>query len=82
MPRILPFALSIALGVAPAFAGETCDQALKDTTAASKTAVVGPKETTKVGDLLKQAEPLCKGEAAQQAEGVEALRIARMIIGE
>ena len=82
MPRFLTFALFISLGAAPALAGETCDQALKDTTAASKTAVIGPKATARLGDLLKQAEPLCKGEAAQQAEGIELLRVGRMMIGE
>jgi hypothetical protein len=67
---------------APAFAGETCDQAFKDTTTGSKAAIIGPKETDKVAGLLKQAEPLCKGDAKQQAEGLELLRLARSVIGE
>ena len=82
MPRFLTLSLIVALGAGPALAAETCDQALKDTTAGSKTAIIAPKETARVADLLKQAEPLCKGEAAQQAEGLALLRNARMTIGE
>ncbi len=86
MPRFLAVALAVcfvgALGAGPALAAETCDQAFKDTTAGSKTAIIGPKETAKVADLLKQAEPLCKGEAQQQTEGIALLRLARMMIGE
>ena len=40
------------------------------------------KETEKVADLLKQAEPLCKGDAQQQAQGIALLRLARSVIGE
>jgi len=82
VPRILAISVIAALAAMPAFAAETCEQALKDTTAGSKTAIIAPKETARVADLLKQAEPLCKGEAAQQAEGLALLRNARMTIGE
>jgi hypothetical protein len=79
------FMLGLAAGVllaAPAIAAESCQQALTDTTAASTTAIIGPKETAKVADLLKQATDLCKGDEKQQAEGQELLRVARMMIGE
>ncbi len=86
MPRFLAVSLAVclagALGAAPALAAETCDQALKDTSAGSKTAIIGPKETAKVADLVKTAEPLCKGDAQQQAEGIALLRLARTTIGE
>jgi hypothetical protein len=82
VPRFLWVALVLMLAAAPAVAAQTCEQALKDTTAGSKTAIVGPKETSKVADLLKAAEPLCKGDAQQQAEGIELLRLARSVIGE
>lgn len=86
MPRFLAVSLAAclagALAAVPAFAAETCDQAFKDTSAGSKTAIIGPKETAKVADLVKQAEPLCKGDAQQQAEGFELLRLARTMIGE
>ncbi len=82
MPRFLSVALSLALAAAPAMAGETCQQAFTDTAANAKLAIIGPKETDKVADLLKRAAPLCKGDAQQQAEGIELLRVARTIIGE
>ena len=83
MLRILCFALFAALLTAASVrAAENCDQALKDTTAGAKTAIIGPKETEKVAELLKQAEPLCKGDAKQQEEGIELLRVARTMIGE
>jgi len=83
MPRILCIALFAASFVAPSVqAAETCEQALKDTTAGSKTATISPKATEKVAELLKQAEPLCKGDAKQQQEGIELLRVARTMIGE
>lgn len=82
VPRFLALSLVVclagALGAGPALAAETCDQALKDTTAGSKTAIIAAK----VADLIKQAEPLCKGDAQQQAEGVALLRVARSVIGE
>lgn len=74
------FVLPLLAG--PALAAETCDQAFKDTSAGAKTAIIAPKETEKVADLLKRAEPLCKGDAKQQTEGVELLRLARSVIGE
>src|SRR5712692_12247 len=40
--------LAGALGAGPAFAAETCDQAFKDTSAGSKSAIIAPKETAKV----------------------------------
>jgi hypothetical protein len=80
--RLFCAAAMLLLAAAPAFAAETCEQALKDTTAGSKTAIIGPKETEKVADLLKQAEPLCKGDAQQQAEGIALLRVARTVTGE
>ena len=80
--RLFCAAMMLMLAVAPAFAAETCEQALKDTTAGSKTAIIGPKETEKVAELLKQAEPLCKGDTQQQAEGIALLRLARSTIGE
>jgi hypothetical protein len=85
VPRFLALSLVIfaaAVGAGPALAAETCDQALKDTTAGSKTAIIAPKSTAKVADLIKQAEPLCKGDAQQQAEGIALLRVARSVIGE
>jgi hypothetical protein len=83
VPRLLCFVvLSALLLAAPARAAERCEQALKDTTAGSKTAIIGPKETARVADLLKQAEPLCQGDAKQQQEGLELLRAARIVIGE
>jgi hypothetical protein len=82
VPRFLTLSLIVALGAGPALAAETCDQALKDTTAGSKTAIIAPKETAKVADLVKEAEPLCKGDAQQQAEGIALLRVARSMIGE
>ena len=82
MPRILALFLALAATGLPAFAAETCDQALKDTTAASKTALIGPQASGHVADLLKQAEALCKGDPTQQAEGIEVLRSARAAIGE
>ena len=82
MFRLFCAAAMSILAAGAALAAETCDQALKDTTAGSKTAIVGPKETQKVADLLKQAEPLCKGDAQQQAEGIALLRLARSVIGE
>jgi hypothetical protein len=78
---VLSLAASLLLA-APALAAESCQQALTDTTNASKTAMIGPKETEKVNDLLKQATDLCKGDDQQQAEGRELLRVARTIIGE
>jgi len=80
--RLFCAAATLILAVAPALAAATCEQALKDTTGGSKTAIIGPKETEKVADLLKQAEPLCKGDAQQQAEGIALLRLARSVIGE
>ena len=74
--------LAGALGAGPAFAAETCDQAFKDTSAGSKSAIIAPKETAKVADLLKEAEPLCKGDPRQQAEAIALLRLARTMIGE
>ena len=82
MLRLFCAAAILLLAVGAARAAETCEQALKDTTAGSKTAIVGPKETEKVADLLKQAEPLCKGDAPQQAEAIALLRLARSVIGE
>ena len=86
MPRFLALSLIVclagSLGAGPGLAAETCDQALKDTTAGSKTAIIAAKETAKVADLIKQAEPLCKGDAQQQAEGIALLRVARSVIGE
>jgi hypothetical protein len=80
--RLFCAAAMLILGAAPVLAAESCEQALKDTTAGSKTAIIGPKETEKVADLLKRAEPLCKGDAQQQAEGIALLRLARSRIGE
>jgi len=82
VPRFLVLSFAVMLAALPAVAAETCDQALKDTTAGSKTAIIAPKQTAKVADLLKQAEPLCKGDDKQQAEGIALLRNARMMIGE
>jgi len=86
VPRFLALSFVVCLagvlGAGPALAAETCDQALKDTTAGSKTAIIAPKATAKVADLLKSAEPLCKGDAQQQQEGIALLRVARMMIGE
>jgi len=82
MLRTLAASLAILLVAAPAWAAETCGQALADTTAQSKTAIIGPKATAKVGDLLNQATDLCKGDAKQQAQGIELLRVARIMIGE
>ena len=82
MLRLFSAAALLILGAAPVLAAESCEQALKDTTAGSKTAIIGPKETEKVADLLKQADPLCKGDAQQQAEGIALLRLARSVIGE
>ena len=74
--------IGVAAFAAASALAEPCDQALKDTTAASKSAVIGPKAGATVAELLKNAEPLCKGEGQQQAEGIEMLRIARAMIGE
>ena len=82
MFRLFCAAAILILAAGAPLAAETCEQALKDTTAGSKIAIVGPKETEKVADLLKQAEPLCKGDAQQQAEGIALLRLARSVIGE
>ena len=82
MLRALYAIAVLFLAAVPAFAAETCEQALKDTTAGSKTAIIGPKETEKVASPLKQAEPLCKGDAQQQAEGIALLRLARTVTGE
>ena len=82
MLRLFCAAGLLILGAAPVLAAESCEQALKDTTAGSKTAIVGPKETEKVADQLKRAEPLCKGDVQQQAEGIALLRLARSTIGE
>jgi hypothetical protein len=80
--RLFCAAAMLILALGAARAAETCEQALKDTTAGSKTAIIGPKETEKVADLLKQAELLCKGDAPQQAEGIALLHLARSTIGE
>jgi hypothetical protein len=72
-----------AFAAAPAFAAETCDQALKDTTAAWKAAVIGPRATAEAESLIKQADELCKKDDAQQkAQAIELLRLARTMIGE
>jgi hypothetical protein len=80
---ILALLGAAALAAAPALAAETCDQALKDTTAASKAAVIGPHASSEVESLIKQAEELCKKDDPQQkAQAVELLRLARTMIGE
>jgi hypothetical protein len=80
---ILALLGAVALLAAPAFAAESCDQALKDTTAAWKAAVIGPRGTTEAESLIKQAEELCKKDDAQQkSESLELLRLVRTMIGE
>jgi hypothetical protein len=65
---------------APALAAETCEQALKDTKAAYGGSAIAPKEYAKAGELIKQAEDLCKD--GKQAEAIDLLRTARTMIGE
>jgi hypothetical protein len=80
---ILALIGAAALLASPALAAENCEQALKDTTAAWKAAVIGPRETAEAESLIKQAEELCKRDDAQQkSESVELLRLARTMIGE
>jgi hypothetical protein len=65
---------------APALAADNCEQALKDTKAAYGGSTIAPKTYAKAGELIKQAEDLCK--EGKQAEAVELLRTARSMIGE
>lgn len=65
---------------APALAAETCEPALKDTKAAYGGSAIAPKEYAKAGELIKQAEDLCKD--GKQAEAIDLLRTARTMIGE
>jgi hypothetical protein len=78
---------SVLLGLAaatlcavPALAADTCEQAVKDTKAAYGGSTIAPKTYAKAGELIKQAEDLCK--EGKQAEAVELLRTARSMIGE
>jgi hypothetical protein len=70
----------VAFCVVPAFAADNCEQALKDTKAAYGGSAIAPKTYAKAGELIKQAEDLCK--EGKQAEAVELLRTARTMIGE
>ncbi|MGB8182009.1 MAG: hypothetical protein WCF13_06540 [Stellaceae bacterium] len=72
----------LAFAATPALAAEDCAQALKDTTGKFKVSTIGPQATATAGDLITKAEPMCGGDAAQQAEAIELLRDARMMIGE
>jgi len=70
------------LAAAPAFAAEKCQQALTDTVNQAKAAKIGEAAANQVADLVKQATDLCKGDEDQQKEGLELLRLARLMIGE
>jgi hypothetical protein len=79
--RAVLLGMAVALlCAAPALAAETCEQALKDTKAAYGGSTIAPKEYAKAGELIKQAEDLCKD--GKQAEAVDLLRTARTMIGE
>ncbi len=80
MIRAFLFGLAAIVVAAPVFAAESCDQPLKDTQAAFKTSVIGPKETEKADAAIKQAEELCKQGKATEANDL--LRLARTMIGE
>jgi hypothetical protein len=70
----------LALAAAPARAADNCEQQLKDTKAAYATSTIAPKSYAKAGDLIKEAEELCK--AGKEADAIDDLRLARMMIGE
>jgi hypothetical protein len=77
------FAWGVLLAVAtPGWAAETCPQALADATAQAKAAPLGAKGAARLAELIAEAGELCKGDAAQQARGVETLRVARIMMGE
>lgn len=80
--RILAVLALLAFAASPALAAEDCAQAFKDTTGKFKVSTIGPQATATAGDLIARAEPMCGGDAAQQAEAIELLRDARMMIGE
>lgn len=68
------------LFAAPALAADNCEQQLKDTKAGYAGSTIAPKEYAKAGELIKEAEDLCK--EGKGAEAIDRLRTARTMIGE
>jgi hypothetical protein len=82
IPKLVAALTLILIGVSPVLATEDCAQALTDTAAKYKTNTIAETEAATAGALIAKADELCKGGPGQQAEAVELLRSARLMIGE
>jgi hypothetical protein len=79
---VVALALTAILAPTAALAEEDCTEAFADTAAKFKTNTIAESEAATAGDLIAQAKDLCGGGPAQQAQAIELLRSARMMIGE